>query len=435
MKSFYSLVSEYNSLPSGNVYLKFINDKTYTYYQWSDNGKKKTKYISSAECLDLEAKIKRREELSVEIKKQLKLNNRNIVLSNAARSYTGYLMMGDKVVAEFNNGELISFKENLLPLIVKRTHSLSAFLKTRVIDTSRTNARLLKKAMNIHEETDEFLSLCSYAASLTDNYWFKPKKSKLKYKDVSFDSDIYFDVALKGIMSFYPRKISPSPELTTGGSYEKGWRKIGEEWWLYKVGTDNEKFSEMFYSTLFEELGLPTAHYELDGEYIKTKNFVKEVNYEPMVSIMGDDDSYEHVFNILLTLNKNIARQYMVLIYYDVLLCNIDRHNENYGLIRDRKTGEIISLAPNFDDNLCLISRSTKLDSSNKEGLLTYFIKFLRSNLNAKQLLKEANLDVIDDSLLDRCFKRISIKVDEESIKTFILSRYKYINDELFKYI
>lgn len=433
MKSFYSLVNEYNSLPSGNVYLKFINNKTYTYYQWSENGKKKTKYISSAECLDLETKIKRREELSVEIKKQLKLNNRNIVLSNAARSYTGYLMMGDKVVAEFNNGELISFKENLLPLIVKRTRSLSAFLKTRVIDTSRTNARLLKKAMNIHEETDELLSLCSYAASLTDNYWFKPKKSKLKYKDVSFDSDIYFDVALKGIMSFYPRKISPSPELTTGGSYEKGWKKIGEEWWLYKVGSDNEKFSEMFYSTLFEELGLPTAHYELDGDYIKTKKYVKEVNYEPMVSIMGDDDSYEHVLNKLLTLDKNIAKQYMVLIYYDVLLCNIDRHNENYGLIRDRKTGEIISLAPNFDDNLCLISRSTKLDSSNKEGLLTYFIKFLRSNLNAKQLLKEANLDVIDDSLLDRCFKRISIKVDEKSIKTFILSRYKYINDELFK--
>lgn len=433
MKSFYSLVSEYNSLPSGNVYLKFINDKTYTYYQWSENGKKKTKYISFAECKDLEVKIKRREELSVEIKKQLKLNNRNIVLSNAARSYTGYLMMGDKVVAEFNNGELISYKENLLPLIVKRTHSLLAFLKTRVIDTSRTNARLLKKAMNIHEETDELLSLCSYAASLTDNYWFKPKKSKLKYKDVSFDSDIYFDVALKGIMSFYPRKISPSPELTTGGSYEKGWRKIGEEWWLYKAGTDNEKFSEMFYSTLFEELGLPTAHYELDGEYIKTKNFVKDVNYEPMVSIMGDDESYEHVLNKLLTLDKNIAMQYMVLIYYDVLLNNIDRHNENYGLIRDRKTGEILSLAPNFDDNLCLISRSTKLDSSNKEGLLSYFIKFLKSNLNAKQLLKEANLDIIDDSLLDRCFKRISIKVDEESIKTFILSRYKYINDELFK--
>ena len=433
MKSFYSLVSEYNSLPSGNVYLKFINDKTYTYYQWSENGKKKTKYISSEECKDLEAKIKRREELSVEIKKQLKLNNRNIVLSNAARSYTGYLMMGDKVVAEFINGELISSKENLLPLIVKRTHSLLAFLKTRVIDTSRTNARLLKKAMNIHEETDELLSLCSYAASLTDNYWFKPKKSKLKYKDVSFDSDIYFDVALKGIMSFYPRKISPSPELTTGGSYEKGWRKIGEEWWLYKAGTDNEKFSEMFYSTLFEELGLPTAHYELDGEYIKTKNFVKDVNYEPMVSIMGDDDSYEHVLNKLLTLDKNIAKQYMVLIYYDVLLNNIDRHNENYGFIRDRKTGDILSLAPNFDDNLCLISRSTKLDSSNKEGLLTYFIKFLRSNLDAKQLLKEANLDVINDSLLDRCFKRISIKVDEESIKTFILSRYKYINDELFK--
>lgn len=433
MKSFYSLVSEYNSLPSGNVYLKFICNKTYLYYQWSENGKKKTKYITADECRELEEKIQRRKELSIEIKKQLEQNNRNMVLSDAARSYTGYLMMGDKVVAEFSSGELINYKEHLLPLIIKRTHSLAAFLKTRVIDTSRTNARLLKKAMNIHEDNDELLSLCSYAASLTDNYWFKPKRSKLKYKDISFDSDIFFDVALKGIMSFYPSKISPSPELTTGGSYEKGWKKIGVEWWLYKTGTNNEKFSELFYSTLFEELGLPTAHYELDDNYIRTRNFVKDVNYEPMVSIMGDDDSYDHVLNKLLTISVDIAKQYLVLIYYDVLLNNIDRHNENYGLIRDRKTGNILSLAPNFDDNLCLISRDTRLDSTIKEGFLSYFLKFLRNNPDAKKLLKETNLRVLDEMLLDKCFKKVPIKVDEDSIKTFILSRYKYIQNELLK--
>ncbi len=433
MKTFESVLNEYNSLPSGNVYIKVIKGNTYFYYQFSDNGKKITKYISKDEYDDLLIKINHKKELSKFIKENLKDENRSLFLSNSARNLTGYLMLEDKIIGEFENGQLIKGNEKLLPLIIKRTKQLNKFLQTRVIDTSRTNARLLKKALNIHEENDELLSIYSYAVSITDNYWFKPKKSKLKYKDVQFKNDVLFDVSLKGSLSYFPRKVVLSPELTTGGSFEKGWKRIDNEWWLYKVGTDNEKFSELFYATLLEELNIPTAHYELDDKYIRSKNFAVGYNYEPMYSLMDDNDDYNDVLTELMKISKDIARQYMVLIYFDALLNNVDRHNENYGLLKDKKTGSIISLAPNFDNNLCLISRNEILNCSIKEGFLSYFLKFLKSNQLAKDLLKESNLPRINESILNKCFNKISIKVNEKMIREFILSRQKYLFDEIFK--
>ena len=224
-----------------------------------------------------------------------------------------------------------------------------------------------------------------------------------------------------------------SPELTTGGSFEKGWKRIDNEWWLYKVGTDNEKFSELFYATLLEELNIPTAHYELDDKYIRSKNFAVGYNYEPMYSLMDDNDDYSDVLTELMKISKDIARQYMVLVYFDALLNNVDRHNENYGFLKDKKTGSIISLAPNFDNNLCLISRNEILNCSIKEGFLSYFLKFLKSNQLAKDLLKESNLPRINESILNNCFNKISIKVNEKMITEFILSRQKYLFDEIFK--
>lgn len=428
MKSLYSLIAEMNSLPKGNVYEKKIKGIIYYYYQYSDNEKKITKYISKDEAKDLKKDIARRIELKKEINDQLKLTNRNIALSNAARSFTGSVMLEDVVVAEYKNGALVSINEDLAPLIIKRTKSLEKFLQTRVIDTSRTNARLLKKALNIKESDETLLSLCSYAASLTDNYWFKPYKSKLKYKDISFDNDVYFDIALKGIIMFYQKKHSPTPELTTGGSFEKGWKNINGQWWLYKSGSEKEYFSELFYSTLFEFMNLPTAHYEMDDKYIRSKNFVDKYNYEPLKSLMDDDEKYENVLSCLINIDRTIARQYLVLTYYDVILNNVDRHNENCGLLRDRKSGKIISLAPNFDNNLCLISRTDYLDTSNKEGLLKLYISFLKNNRIAIELLKEANLSNITNELLDRCLELIPIKVKQaNNIKEFILNRQRYL--------
>lgn len=433
MNSYDSLLKEYNSLPSGNVYKKVIKGREYLYYQYSKNGKKYTRHVTDEEGLELLGKIIRKKTLGFQLKEEIRKNTRNFVLSQNAREFTGYVMSSDKVVAEFNHGQLVKQNEKLVPLIIKRTHSLSEFLKLRVIDTSRNNARILKKVLGIHEDKEEYLSLCSYAASITDNYWFKPKRSKLKYQAISFNSDIYFDTSLRGIITIMNRNSSPSPDLTTGGSYEKGWKLVDGEWWLYKKGNNNEYISELFYAYLMEELGVPTAHYEMDENYIRTKNFAKGYNYEPLASIMGEDEDYNHVLDKLLEINVNIAEQYLVLIYYDTILNNVDRHNQNCGLLRDQKTGQIISLAPNFDDNMCLISRDDELNRAKNEGFLSYFLNFIKRNNKAKELYQSMDLPVIDEKILDRVIKKIPFDFDSDKVKEFILNRYQFIKEEVDK--
>ena len=429
MDTIFDLIHRQNELPKGNIYKKAIKNNTYFYHQYRENGKNYSIKLNNDEIVPLKEQIEERKVIEKNIKALLKNGNREIELSTFAKEYTGYVMSGNTVVAEFNKGVLVPPTHKLCPLVIKRTNSIYEFLKSRSIDSGRTNSRLLRKVLNINVKDDTLVSLCSYAASISDNYWFKPKHSKLKYEDISFNNDIFFDTALKGIITIYPKKLILTPELTTNGSYEKGWRNIDGNWWLYKVGTINERYSEVFYSRLFEKLILPTAHYEIDGNYIRTANFAKGVNFEPMVSLVGDNEDIEYIYDALNKINHQIALDYLRLITFDVVLNNVDRHNENCGILRDKETGEIISLAPNYDDNLSLISRNTTLIATEQEGFLSLFLKTIRKSRKIKEGLKEIEFPIITSNLLKSIHEEIGleIEVDFEAIERYIMFRYETV--------
>lgn len=429
MDTIFDLIHRQNDLPKGNIYKKVIKNNTYFYHQYRENGKNYSIKLNNDEVAPLKEQIEERKVIEKNIKALLKNRNREIELSTFAKEYTGYVMSGNIVVAEFNKGVLVPPTHKLCPLVIKRTNSIYEFLKSRSIDSGRTNSRLLRKVLNINVKDDTLVSLCSYAASISDNYWFKPKHSKLKYEDISFNNDIFFDTALKGIITIYPKKLILTPELTTNGSYEKGWRNIDGNWWLYKVGTINERYSEVFYSRLFEKLNLPTAHYEIDGNYIRTANFAKGVNFEPMVSLVGDNEDIEYIYDALNKINHQIALDYLRLITFDVVLNNVDRHNENCGILRDKETGEIISLAPNYDDNLSLISRNTTLIATEQEGFLSLFLKTIRKSKKIKEGLKEIEFPIITSNLLRSIHEEIGleIEVDFEAIERYIMFRYETV--------
>lgn len=435
METLFELLHKKNSLPQGNIYEKKIKNKIYKYYQYRENGFNFTKLISEDEENLLSEKIDERKVIEAKIKFLLKNGNREIELSNNAKEYTGYVMSGDTIVAEFEKGVLKSDCHPLCPYIIKRTKSIFLFLKSRSIDCGRTNSRLLRKILNIKETDETLISLCSYAASISDNYWFKPKNSKLKYKDICFNNDMFFETALKGLVAVYPKKIILTPELTTNGGYEKGWRNHDGEWWLFKVGTKEERFSEMFFSRLFEKINLPTAHYEIEEPFIKTKNFSSEYNFEPMISFVGENDDIEYVFESLCKIDYSIALQYLRLCFFDVVLNNVDRHNENCGILRDKRNGRFISLAPNYDDNLCLISRSKDLICNKKEGFLNMFIKLIDSNQSIKKGLKEIDIPLLNERIIKETIDSISISldIDFKMIEKFILLRYNTIVFEINK--
>ena len=427
MATLSELLKELQTLPVGNIYQKTINGKIYNYHQYFENGKRYTKIISEDEAAILLPLIKRRQELQILIK-NIKSKEKSITLSKNANKLTGYVMNKNKPVAEFENGVLITINEKLAPLVIKKTHSLEKFLSLRVIDMSRTNARLLKKALNINTDEEYKIPLFAYALSVSDTYWFKPKHSKLKYQDIKINNDIYSNAALEGDMTIFPHQTKLTPEITTTGSFEKGWKIIDNHWWLYKTGNNKQIFSELFCYQFAKLIGIETATYEYDGKYIRSLNFAEKYNFEPIASLAGDDDNYEHIFNILLEINRNITKDYLKLIFFDSVIYNIDRHNENLGLLRDIDNGRIISLAPNFDNNLALISSVDKLNDPKKDSFIKLFVTFAEHNKTAKELFKEIAFKDITIEDIKKIIDDIQINIPyKDDISQKVYQRYNYL--------
>ena len=340
---------------------------------------------------------------------------------------TGYLMSGNTIVAKVKNDKIIWKNTRKCPLILLKSDYLTPFLLKRVIDSSRPNSRLIKKAMNISKTvSEEKIPLIVHGAVITDNYWFRPSGSNLVYQDIKFKHDTYFDLSLKGDTRLVPKHPKKSPQITLIGSYEKCWKLINKEWWLYKVGTKEEIFSEVFASKFAEEIGVPTAFYEQEGKYIRTKNLAEDFNFEPMSFLAGEDDSYENVFNVCRKVSDEIAMQYIQLAYFDALIENVDRHNENLGFLRDKRTGKILALAPNFDNNLCLIARTKVLNEDREHyGMLHNFVKFLKTNSVAFEFFKKLELVEVNSYVLKNSFNLSKAKVYNENIANFLINGYK----------
>ena len=428
MATLSELLNELQSLPIGNVYEKRINGKTYYYHQYFLNGVRYSRILKKNEVEEITSKIAHRKEIEKLIK-SIKL--KNVTLSKNANELTGFVMNGNEEVAKFEKGVLVSLNEKHAPLVIVRTHSIEEFLKLRVIDMSRTNARILKKVLNIEVDEDYKTPLYSYALSISDQYWFKPKNSKLKYHDVNFDNDSLFETSLKGEVNVFFHKAKLSPEITTTGSFEKGWKYIDNEWWLYKQGNNKQIFSELFCSRFAELIGINTVKYEYDGNYIFCKNFSSIYNYEPIASVAGDNDNYEHVFNALFKLNANLLKDYLRLMFFDCVINNIDRHNENLGVLRDAKTGRIVSLAPNFDNNLALIATTNSLNNNpKKDGFINSFISFLKNNEIAKGLYKENRFKDISIEEVENIVSSIPIDVEnKDKIAESVVLRYSYLKN------
>ena len=191
---------------------------------------------------------------------------------------------------------------------------------------------------------------------------------------------------------------------------------------MYKSETKEEVYSELIASKISNLLNIPTALYEIDGEYIRTKNFAYKNNFEPLSSLAGDDDSYEHVFSLLMSINRELVKQYLKISYFDALVNNVDRHNENLGFMRNKKTGKIISLAPNFDLNMSLFSRN-KLLSKTKDGFISYFIKFVESNNQVKEIFKELDIPKLNEKDVDGVLSKYDLTMWNIDIKGYLSYR------------
>lgn len=273
--------------------------------------------------------------------------------------FNGFLMYKDDIVAEIRKTELVKvFKRDLLPIIMlnESPGSFEVWLQTRVIDTHRTNSRQVRRRLSIKTEVPKEIVIKARAVSITDSYWLKWENEDISYKEVRKKlSDGLNSIALYGNddeVNFKSTDITP--ELTNIGSFEKCWKLYDDAWYMIKKGSYKENFAEVLISNIAVKLGFNAVKYEAldDGRLVKCRDFTNnaEVDFEPMYSFVRDYWEVDDCVNIINELG--FIDDFLNITFVDALCYNIDRHTFNFGLLR--KDGEILGLAPNFDNNLGL---------------------------------------------------------------------------------
>lgn len=343
-------------------------------------------------------------------------------------NFSGYVMSGDHAVARVDNNSAKPIIKDKMPLYLANGGSFPEWLASRAIDRHRPNSRILKKLLRFTDTSDISTVLYAHAATITDNYWVKSEKENLTYNEVAFKENYFADIALVGSAKSFNRELtkkelsSNTPELTSIGSYEKCWKLENGSWYMYKQGNELERFSEIFISKLTQLMGFPSAEYIPDEKYIKTKDFTEgRYNFEPMAALVGENEEYILNYDKLLGINKAIAKQYLDIIFMDTLCFNMDRHTYNYGLLRDKETGDIISMAPNFDNNIALISRGYADSAKNSANLLIELFGELlcekNINYDLPAVSREKVLKIAIASLPDE-------KIDRDYVVNFVMDRY-----------
>lgn len=286
------------------------------------------------------------------------------MLENTANRITGHIMSGDTPVARFDGRQVTPILKDRVPLCFRRGGDLIDWLEHRAIDRHRTNSRVLKRILRLGDASDLSTTLRVHGATVTDDYWVRMDGEDVAWNQIVFSKDYFADVALRCNVNDFTKEFShqqlhtPTPELTNVGSFEKCWRLVDGAWTMLKAGSPEERFSEIFIYKLCDRMGLPTAQYYTVDGYTATPDFTDgKTNFEPMRYLVQDDEDYDYNYEVLKSFGKDLERQYLDILFMDALTLNPDRHTENYGILRDRETGEVLRMAPNFDNNLALISR------------------------------------------------------------------------------
>ena len=192
---------------------------------------------------------------------------------------------------------------------------------------------------------------------------------------------------------------------------------------MYKAGTDAERFSELFVYELCKALGFPVAEYQNCTPYIRTKDFTDgKLNFEPAAYLVGDDEDYETNYQVFLRFGQEVADQYVELLLMDTICRNADRHTYNYGLLRDQKSGKVVSLAPNFDNNIALISGGMD-DGPRRPDLLTELLEEFEAATGAvTDYTARHEIPALTPELIAQCCEKTGIPVDVEYIQQFVLA-------------
>lgn len=361
------LTEQINKLPKGYISAKTIGNSVYYYHQWSDGGKKYSKYLSDEEFLSLSVRIKERQKLESELKLLKKGYNVSDVL------FCSLMHLNNEVVdltISLETGQIMLIgalhAKELLPIGVgENLNNLLDWWNDRSIPLTRSGIRDALEKLDISDP--KALLLKCYALSLSDQYWIKPKNEIIYWEDVNFfDHDFSDDVGSILLNSDNKKKKIDlsSPDSTSVGNLKKRWKIVNKKRVMIKGGSNpyrQEPFNEVIAFELAAILGLNSTKYSLfydnDYPYCECEDFIQKgqdlITAHQINRVLkknNSDSAYTHFIKCAYSLGiKDVESFLDKLIVFDFIIANEDRHFNNFGFIRDAKSLEFISPAPIFD--------------------------------------------------------------------------------------
>ncbi len=277
------------------------------------------------------------------------------------------LYNNDVQVATFtlNNSIITDYtpqKPELLPMQIRNTSAdgFSAWVSDRAIDLSSVRHRnLMYELLRTRDKLTVAVRTCMF--SVTDAFTcfeedhFIPRSQLCRTEDQNTISDFILVSSNTSL-----RKLSIiTPNAATDGSFTKTWKYENGAWWLYKLQSSAATQTEVEISRVLRKIGWDAAEYAYDRSFrkhVKTRNFLSENEFlEPYASFRfffdnpSDDD--EVIFRNLSSLGDDYRTAWKRILLSDAVFNNTDRHMHNFGVIRSAITGEVLRLAPNFDNN------------------------------------------------------------------------------------
>jgi len=248
--------------------------------------------------------------------------------------------------------------------------ALNSWWIDRSIPASRSGVRRALETLNL-ANTQMLLTRC-FGLSLSDQYWVKPQGSDLKWDRINFFTNPFSEDIGNVLLGKATDSVDfnfHSPDNTSDGFLKKRWKIIDGKRCLLKAGSNpfmQQPFNEVIASLVAERLDIPHIPYTLlwdDGmPYSVCEDFITPDTelvsaWRVMQSRKKDNSTsvYRHYLNCCEALGvPGIEHAVNQMIVLDYLIANEDRHQNNFGLIRNADTLEWIGTAPIFDSGSSL---------------------------------------------------------------------------------
>lgn len=362
------------------------------------------------------------------------LKHKNIsVLEMDIDEDTGAILKVNEVYEPSHIPMGIRFEHNIID-----RKALNHWFMGRSIPASRENIAQVLEVIG-EPSTRHLISKC-YGLSLSDCYWICPKSVELDFDNINFFEHEFSKDMGEILFGNNLEDFSlVSPDNTSDGWLKKKWIIKNGERYLVKGASGvykQEPFNEKIASIICKKMDISYVDYEIEFidrmPYSICKNFLsKDVELISAWSVYSQFKKpnqvspYEHLVSCYEKIGvKNPRYSLEQMIILDFLIGNTDRHMNNFGVVRNSNTLEILGVAPIFDSGTSLfMSMSTRQSIDDLESK-----PFAKTH--QKQIALVENMTKLNIAVFKECKKEIDNILSENPFmdrerKNFVLENYE----------